>query len=562
MNQNKRFGIIQLTRMGDLIQTFQACRDFKAAYQDVGLTLVARKEFAAPLKEILETVFDEVVYLSKAEIFPNGTTELSTYTDNINKWVSQPRLQNIDVLMNFSFCQTSNYLSRLIPSQHQLGTFVNDQNQVSVKDQWSQIVYSMVMSGPACPFSLVDIYKNILGYRADLTREVPPSLQPIERNISDATTRLAIHPFASSKKKRWKGSKWSEVIYKSLKDNPNLEVHLFGAPNETILAEEILKASVLKKFSDNIFNHVGKCSVIETYRKLGECSHFIGHDSLLGHLAKLHQLPTLTVSLGTVRPIETTPYGLRSYVLSPKTKCYPCFPDTQCNFFQCHADISYQAVAEVLNSFMKDELDSKRLEEKISPFHLDSLEICEFGPTSQGWFILDKIGGGAPQFREVIKDIYRAALSYKLEEVEENISLPELSHENIVRLKHISSGIEQYYELCEFGKKYSRFILTEVGQDQPNIQDIKDFGNKIDDIDRLQDLLKKTYPELGSIIDFYKVVKSNLQGENVVEISESSYIVYNDNGILCSIIFDLIQGIIKKYDIKSGRKAATKEGSA
>jgi hypothetical protein len=421
----------------------------------------------------------------------------------------------------------------------------------------------MVMNGPYCPFSLVDIYKNILGCRTDVTKDLPPSLSPIERDSTENTARvLAIHPFASSAKKKWKSSKWSEVIYKTLKDNPELNIHLFGAKSEENESKEILNTSTLKKYSSRINNHVGKLSISETYTKLGQCTHFIGHDSLLGHLAKLHQLPTLTISLGTVRPIETTPYGLNSFVLSPRTKCFPCFPTTDCSFFQCHADISYQAVGEVLNSFLKDGPNITEICKNVSPFHLDSLDIYEFAPTAQGWFILDKQGDGAPIFREVVKDIFRTALSYKLEEVEENIQLAPLGLDHINRLRQISAGIEQYFELCEFGKRYSRFILTEVGKDQPSIPDIQEFGNKIDDIDRLQDLLKKTYPELTCIIDFYKVVKSNLQGDNVVEISESSYIVYNDNGILCSIIFDLIQGIINKHDIKSGKKAATKEGSA
>jgi ADP-heptose:LPS heptosyltransferase len=562
MTQTKRFGIIQLTRMGDLLQTYQACRDFRFSFPEVKLTLIARKEFAEPLRLILEEVFDDIVLLSKSELNSGEANNLSQYIENINTWLKKPQLQNIDILMNFSFCQTSNYLSRLIPVEHRLGTYIDNFNQVSVKDQWSQIVYSMVMNGPYCAFSLVDIYKNILGTRTDLTKDLPPSLSQTENKERAGLNALAIHPFASSTKKRWKPSKWGEIIYKALKDNPGLKVHLFGAKNEQAPSREILNSSVLKKFADRIENHVGQLSVYETYQKLGECSYFIGHDSLLGHLAKLHQLPTLTVALGTVRPIETTPYGNNSFVLSPKTKCFPCFPDTDCNFFQCHADISYQAVAEVLNNFLQGEMDISKIEKTVSPFHLDSLDIFEFAPTSQGWFILDKKGGGSPAFRDVMKDIYRTALSYKLEEVEENISLPELTPSHIEKLRHILSGIEQYYELCEFGKKYSRFILTEVGQDQPNVKDIKEFGNKIDDIDRLQDLLKKTYPELGSIIDFYKVVKSNLQGENIVEISESSYIVYNDNGILCSIIFDLIQSIVNKHDIKSGRKASTKEGSA
>ncbi|MBC96271.1 MAG: hypothetical protein CME63_00835 [Halobacteriovoraceae bacterium] len=549
---SKTFTLIQLTRLGDLVQTYQAAKALKEIHPEVNLKLIARKNFAESLHFLLKDTFDEIIQLDLESLF---SSDLSTYLQNIESWTQQESVQKTDVVINLSFCEPSNYLSSIINCDHKLGTRIDSNNKVIVKDQWSQIVYSMVMNGPYCPFNLVDIYKNILG--------VPPTVKETPEIEKHSIKKLAIHPFASAAKKKWKTSKWTEVIFKFLKDNPNAEVHLFGSKAEANDAGLITNSTLLKKYSSRLKSHVGKFNLEETTKKLSTCTHFVGHDSLLGHLAKTQGLPTLTIALGTVRPMETTPYGPHSYVLSPRSKCYPCFPDTECSFFKCHADLSYQATSAVLNHFVeKSEIDPKVIYDEISSFHLDSLDIQEFGQSATGWYTLEKIGNDSPIFRDFIRDIYRVALAFKLEEIEENLSFPNLNKEHLAKLEHLQQGIQQYYELCEFGKKYSRFILQEVSKDEPNLEDIKSFANKIDEVDRLQELLKQTYSELVPIIDFYKVTKFNLSGENIVELSESSYVVYNDNATICSVLYELFGQTINHLQKKFGVKAMTKDGNA
>jgi len=533
----KNFTIIQLTRLGDIIQTTQAAKDFRVQHPDIELNIICRKEFGLALSFILKGTFDNIIYISKDELLEGCDNDLDLYLSSINKWLSQEVLQNIDVLLNFSFCETSNRLSTLITAKNRLGTFSSPQNQTLVKDQWSQLVYSMVMSGPHNPYNLVDIYKNILGIK-ERSCWTDNDWQPKEAH---EVKTLGIHPFASQDKKKWKPAKWTEVIYKLLKDEENILVEIFGSNSEVEFGEQILNSKVLSKFKDRITNNVGKLSLEQTYYRLGRCSHFVGHDSLLGHLAKLHNLPTLTIALGTVRPIETAPYGHNTFVMAPRTKCFPCFPKTDCSFYQCHADLSYQAVTETLKTFIIDnEINFKVLNNSISPFHLDSVDIFRLGPTNAGWYAAEKLGNDHPTSREVFKDILRVALSYKFEEVEEIISLPATSRDQKRYLEQINDGVRQIFELCEFGKKYSGDILREVSQVSPDLEKIKTFANKIDEVDRLMDLLGKTYNDLKPVIDYYKIVKFNLEGENIVELSESSYIVYDDNSITCSILYELI----------------------
>lgn len=550
------FAVVQLNRLGDLIQSHQTVKDLKLQHPNVRVKLIAREEFYRPLKFLLDQSFDEVISLDKSQLLNGSEDNLQGYLHAINEWLEQPKLKGIDVVINQSFCQTSNYLTTLIQSNHKLGTHIGLGNQIIVSDQWSQLVYSMVMGGPHCPFHLVDIYKNQFGIKE---RHI---WKDDQRHIGGKQT-VALHPFASQEKKRWKPQKWSEVLFKLLKESPEIKVKLFGAPNEKELAEQILKAPSLKRFLNRIEDNVGKIQLSEVYDKLKECSFFIGHDSAIGHLAKEVGLASLTISLGTVRPIETAPYGNNTFVLAPKTKCFPCFPDTECNFYQCHADLSYQAVTEIIRSFVVEEdINFAKLKTQVSPFHLDSLSLFRFGPSNTGWFAAENIGDGEATLKDAFRDILKVALTYKMEEIEENLSLPKISSTTATQLEHLNGGVEQLYQLCEFGKKYSKDVIVEIAKDDPSIQKIKDLGNKVQEVDQLMDLLPKAYPLLRPVIDFYKVMKSNLYGENIVDISESSYLVYNDNLVLCSLLYELTGNITKATVSGSSNKGYTKEGNA
>ena len=53
------------------------------------------------------------------------------------------------------------------------------------------------------------------------------------------TQTIVLHPFASSKKKRWGINKWSELIFKLAKDNPRYDFHIVGGPEDSAEAKRL-----------------------------------------------------------------------------------------------------------------------------------------------------------------------------------------------------------------------------------------------------------------------------------------------------------------------------------
>lgn len=538
--------ILQMTRFGDLIQTTQAVEDLRKSHPEYRVILIARSQFAKPLEFYLKRVFTQIYYLDTKKLFENSEVNgLRPSLDAINSFLGELSQESIDVLINLSFSKSSAYMASLIKSQHKIGTYYDYDNKMSINDKWSQIVFSTVMRGALNPFSVVDLFKNIIGTRSTEAKSAPVS---IARNNT-----IILHPFASHERKAWKAEKWVEVIYRIMKETENSTIQIVGAKNEVLKSQLITENPLLKTFGHRIQNLTGKTSLAELAIELKKAKLFVGHDSMVGHLAAVSNTPTLTVSLGSVRPYETTPYHENAYNLAPRTKCFPCFPSDACSFNQCHHDIPYQIVsASIKQLFEQKEITTEWIKKNVSSFHMSSVNFYR-AKINKGSLHLESLIENHQDTTDIFRSLYRVAWSFTINDVEENVPFPKLNSTTHKDLLEALTGLQHLYELSEFGKKYSRFILEEISSQTPSLTRIKDYSKKIDEIDQLQAMIQKTSPQLAPVSDYLAVRKGNLFGDNVVKLTESSYLAFDECGNICSILFELIENTIAEHKISTGR---------
>ena len=379
----KTICIVQMTRIGDVLQTLQAAQMLKLQHPGVRLILVARQQFAEPLEFILDKTFDRCFYINLKTLMPDKNTSIETAQQAVTNFTDSLKLEHIQVTVNLSFSKSSAYLTSLIPSTHKLGLYYDNLNNLKITDKWSQFIYSNVMGGPLNPFSLIDIYKCMLG-----VSDIPE----INQQQKKKTNTIVIHPFASIAKKCWKANKWSEVLYQLLKNLNKITITIVGTKKEGEDIVKILNSPLLSRYSERINNLCGKTSIKDLFSIMDSADLFVGHDSMVGHIASLTNTKSITISLGTVRPHETTPYGRDNFNITPTTKCFPCFPDDNCDYHQCHSDIPYQVVYTAVRQFILEGTITKSyLEENNSCFLLNSVNVFASKLTSSGHFQLHEI---------------------------------------------------------------------------------------------------------------------------------------------------------------------------
>lgn len=550
----KSLAIIQMTRIGDILQTCHAARLLKLNHPEYKLILIARKQFVEPIKFIVEQVFDEIHSLDlKGAI--NLNDGVSGSIKNILSLVKEINKNDISASINLSFSKSSNYLHSLLESDHKLGSYYTREHNSIIQDKWSQYLYSTVMRGDLNPFNLVDLFSNIIG-----VKKVKTHLSNTEYS-AQKKNNILIHPFASLEKKMWHTNKWVEVIFKMLKENPTANLYIAGGKQDQASYESILNSPILKSYASRIKPLIGK-PLTDLYKLVDETFLFIGHDSMIGNLLSFKNVKTITVTLGTARTQETTPYALGNYVLSPKTNCFPCFPDTKCDYFQCHADIPYQTLISVANQLMaSNTIDPERLRSEVTTFNLNSVNIHKTTVNKAGQLLLESIIDENKSAKEIYRDFYNMIWSFTFNEIDINLDTPKFGNQTAKVLAESAKSIETLYELAEFGKKYTRYILEEISNNSPNIQSIKDYSKKVDEIDRLFDVLSGSAPLLSPVIDYGKVAKSNLHGDNIVKLSESAFYVYQEISNCASVLYDFLNslGLVQQNKNTTNNKPASRK---
>ena len=535
-----KFCFVQLTRMGDLIQTYRVSSLFKEHNPEAKLYLVARKRFALPLMFLLERCFDEVFLLDIQDMVENVENS-DNLISNISAMLDGVSSNDFDELYNLSWSGSSGYVCSLIRAKRKKGLVRNDENRIVLEDKWSQLVYSMIMRGSYCPYNVVDIYKSIVG-----VGQVAPT-----SNMSRVTSgkKIVVHPFASNAKKHWKHSKWVEVIYKILKTREDREMVIVGGENDRKTAELILESPVLEKYKDRIFLKIDEMGVRDLLDTLSCAEIFIGHDSFVSHLAALTDVPIVTLAMGTVRTCETAPYSSRAYIVSPRTSCYPCFPDDKCDFYKCHADIPYQVVVGVVDLILDGGgVDTQSLNQNITSFLLSSVNVFKTSFKDSGFLHLEQITESNIHLKDIFMIFYRVTYLCFFEMSEEPVGIPDLDRKTKNELGDAMEGLRHVYGLYEFGKTYSKNILEEIGSETPAVDKIKSYSDNIDEVERLQGLLANRYPVLKPMIDFFTVGRRNMRGENAVEVSESSYYEYHGALIFTAMMYELCEKTIKEYE--------------
>lgn len=529
---NYKIAFIQLTRIGDVLQTFMAAKQLKIENPSLELTLIARTKFASELEFLLNEVFDNIVLFDTKDFF--NEKNLTSARSHVHNFICDLKEYKFDLVINLSFNKSSSYLTTLISKEHKMGMYRNLNGEIAISDKWSQFIYSNTMTGPLNPFNLVDIYKGIAGAKeVDLT-----TFQSPRSGI------ITIHPFASSSKKSWGINKWNEVIYKLLKDRPEVKILIVGASCDQQKAQQITNSPMLSVYKDRIINKVGQNTIEQTFLDLSNSQLFIGHDSMVSHLAALFRIPSIVLAIGTVRPHETSPYNDNAYVMSPRNKCFPCNIQERCDLLPCHSSINYQVVVASAKTLLDNhKLTWENLSRHITPFHIDNTAIYSTSFDQFGIKLVELTNNNDTE-KDVFRNLYRVIWSYYLGNREIVGAMPKFNNKTLKVLHHHLEGIHYLFELYGHGFNFCNRILDETEKDNPSMNQIQDNVSKIGEIDQLCDITKNSFQHLAPIVDFFYVNRANAMGKNIIEITNNNLISYHDGSNVVAIFADLVERAI------------------
>lgn len=146
--------------------------------------------------------------------------------------------------------------------------------------------------------------------------------QDYNYKIKKENNIIGVAPGAHHFTKRYPAVKYSELIGKTNKKNPEIKFKLFGSKEDSESAKIIIENNPDSEIED----FTGKLSLLETAKEIDKCGRFITNDTGLMHIAAARKVPLLAIFGSTVTNFGFSPYGIPYKIVETEEKlsCRPC----------------------------------------------------------------------------------------------------------------------------------------------------------------------------------------------------------------------------------------------
>ncbi len=317
--------VLNLTRLGDLLQSQSAIAGLKAQGHDIGLVCLDNFASAAGLMQGLDRVFPLPGGRLLARLQSDWRSALDVHRQLLDEVA---RDFKPDAVINLTPSQPARLLAMTFKAEQTLGFALDELGFNADSSLWAAFLQLAASSRGASPFNVVDMFRRISGLAG------PPAKSglrgPTDEEKAAARQRLlalvpappakgfvALQLGASEDRRRWPVSYFAQVA-QGLAAAGYAPV-LVGTQSEQPLGQR-LKALAGVPVADLI----GGTDLRELAATLCACGLLVTNDTGTMHLAAGLGLPSLAIFLATAQPWDTGPGLAGSICLEPDQPCHPC----------------------------------------------------------------------------------------------------------------------------------------------------------------------------------------------------------------------------------------------
>lgn len=321
--------VLNLTRLGDLLQSQPAVASLRAQGHRVGLVCLDNFAGAAGLMQGVDAVFrlPGARLLARLDSdWRQALTEHRTLVEGIRRDFPP------DLVINLTPSEPARLLAMTLGAPKTLGFALDAHGFNADTSLWAAFLQLAAGSRGSSPFNVVDMFRRIAGLSG------PPEQDfrlrgPAAEERAAASARLqelvaasgpkgfvALQLGASAEARRWPVAHFSRLA-EGLLDAGYTPVLLGTAP-ERHLAEE-LKA-LLGPRAAAVADLVGATNLPGLAATLCACKLLVTNDTGTMHLAAGLGVPCLAIFLATAQPWDTGPYLPGCISLEPDMDCHPC----------------------------------------------------------------------------------------------------------------------------------------------------------------------------------------------------------------------------------------------
>jgi radical SAM protein with 4Fe4S-binding SPASM domain len=350
----KKYLIINLGRMGDLVETIPAIVDLKREQPGCHVTLMAAEPFVNLADDI--PVLDNVIRVDLRDfMLQDQDSNLLDRYYKLDAFAERLKNTRYDVVLNYTHTKTSAALCHVLNASDTRGVTLDNRGFQVVKNPWLFYFFVSNLNRPYNQFNLVDIYRRSIGggrtpggfsYGSNSkgNQEAEELWQKYGIPTDRPTVGFAVG--ASNHTKRWLTGHFAQLA-ELLRQSVDAHIVILGSKDDKKIAREIILGK--EEFVTDLTAHTsfrGLASVLK------RCGVLVSNDTGTMHLAAAVGTPTVSLVMGTALGSETAPYHTKGLVIQSLHHCAPCGYTNLCKDAQCRADIVPEAVAASVDALL------------------------------------------------------------------------------------------------------------------------------------------------------------------------------------------------------------------
>jgi ADP-heptose:LPS heptosyltransferase len=534
--------IINLTRMGDLLQMTPFLGSFRREHPDGKITLLVLEQFCDvcsgfPFVDEIETL-DGDGLLSKLEDPASPLLESFRIVETLVHRLTE---RQFDTVINLTFSRLSALLTHLLRTKDVRGITIDDYGHRLIKNPWINHFYNIVNKREINLFNYVDFIRKAGGStsRSSMFLAVSESGRHFAKTlcerhgISESDRVIGFQPGASRESRKWPTESFGAIAGQLIKEGA--KIVLFGSAAEADLGAGIRAAIKChpSPMRTHLFDMIGKTSVDQLAGLVERCDLLVTGDTGTMHVATAVGTQVVALFFGPAYFPETGPYGEGHVVIQAELPCAPCEHNLRCKNPRCRESITVPHVLRVIH-MVRDGL-------------LAHTEPLPDGPEWEGVQLYQGAfdGDGMLEFRplirrslgrmDLVRQIYREMWKIVLDGRPGRIDPIRVTKkmQGLYVLDGISPHLEQdrrafdgIADLACHGIEISKRLVAWSANIPENIAQIKRAGQTIHDVDEQIELTGLTHRVCFPLTFMFRQGKENLEEGDLGLLSRETLELY------------------------------------
>jgi ADP-heptose:LPS heptosyltransferase len=527
----KNVFILNLTRLGDMLQTWPTIAGLHELHPDARVTVCVDRNFAEVCRGLpgVDRVWEIELDRLGRLLLDDRMDGLRAGYHMVEDLVAALRAERFDLALNYSSSRMSAVLMALIGVPDTRGWTMTADGHRLIAQRWSRLFSASALHRRQAPFNLVDCYKRAAGVSAGPQRlafTVPEDARTSAQALLAAhgwtqEPLIAFQLGASRAVRRWPAASFI-ALGREIEARLGARILLCGGSGEQPVAAEIAAG-----LGPCALDATGRTSIPVLSALLERADVLVTGDTGPMHLAVAVGTAVVALFFGPALPVDTGPYAADQLCLHADVACAPCDHNVTCLQPFCREVLAPAAVAAAVVARRAG--DWTALAAAADRWPTLRWYRTTFDP--EGLFDLAPLGTRAPSAGEELRRCYRALWKAVLDGTRPATGK---------RLPGAAAIARQFAALASSGAAQARVVesLAVEGRDLDRLEAAaRGLEARDDELLRLGAI----HDPVALLAQMFRFDKESIEGEDVARLATATRRLHEDLETQAQLLSELLE---------------------